>query len=40
MLREEEGDVLLNDLLNYEESHPCIRNISMQILETLDSNII
>lgn len=40
MLLEEGGTDLLKELMNYEKSHPDIRQISSQILTTLEVNVI
>lgn len=39
MLQEEKGNLLLTDLINFSDSHPDIKSISSQILETVASHI-
>ncbi|XP_076256333.1 protein zyg-11 homolog isoform X1 [Rhynchophorus ferrugineus] len=38
MLYDERGHTLLNDLLNFSDTHPDIKHISRQILDTLNQN--
>lgn len=40
MLQEENGAMLLNELLTYDETHPYIRQISKQILDAVNTNIV
>jgi hypothetical protein len=39
MLQEEKGHLLLNELISYTDSHPDIKLISSQILDTVAGNV-